>query len=400
MINIGGFKMICGKCGMENKELANFCLQCGETLNKEKKTCSVCHSVHGVNEDYCPCCHTFVKPGYKLCKRCETEIEADAVYCSHCKTKNKSLSPVIVKLAAFYQLVLALSSSIIFIIALIPREVGLHYYYNGEEQTRNFTLSILDGDLYPTSLVFLILGTMLNAFLIVLLLKIANMLKRGDSVLHSVKTYSWLFPILIFITSMLYNVSAGFLSPWFEVYHPLFLREFYGDSNFLYEISIVAAIVSLVILFINLLIYFISLPKINRLVQRKSYTPLKEGEVKLREKQFFSYEKDNLALLIFLCIITFGIYHFIWVHKTTKNLKRMNEDRTSNAGIMVMFILLPLYNIYWYYKYASKAYLMFHKKGVFIDNFVPVVTLLSCFVPILNFTILASKMNDLYDLEY
>jgi Domain of unknown function (DUF4234)/Double zinc ribbon len=393
--------MICGKCGMDNKDGSIFCVQCGETLNKDMQSCKVCQSIYKVTEDYCPYCHTFVKPGYKLCKRCDTELEEEVVYCSSCKTKNKTLSTVVVKLALYNLIVLALVHIVIFTIALFPRDVELYTYHNNKKMTSTFNLSILDGDLYITSLVLLIIASILNVILIILLIKMATSFKKGCKQLNHVKRFSWLFPVLNFLTSWLYALSDGFISPWFEVEHPLFDMLYYGDSKFLYDISVYSAIFSVIIFFINLLIYLISLPKINRLVQRKQFSVSSDGEVTpFKEMHFFSYEKDNLALLIFLTIITFGIYNFIWVHKTTKNLKLMNNDRSGNAGIIVMFILLPLYNIYWYYKYSSKAYLMFHKKGVFVDHFVPVVTLLSCFIPILNFTILASKMNELYELEY
>lgn len=64
----------------------------------------------------------------------------------------------------------------------------------------------------------------------------------------------------------------------------------------------------------------------------------------------------NLALFVFLYIITFGIWNYVWIYKTTKFLnKTPNTEIYSPTKKLLLCIFVPMYQIYWYYKHGEKV---------------------------------------------
>lgn len=65
------------------------------------------------------------------------------------------------------------------------------------------------------------------------------------------------------------------------------------------------------------------------------------------------YGEQNLIKFIILCIVTFGIWYYIWIYNTVKNLEI--GGKSSDAGLeLVLSLFVPFYYIYWLYK-ASKT---------------------------------------------
>ena len=64
------------------------------------------------------------------------------------------------------------------------------------------------------------------------------------------------------------------------------------------------------------------------------------------------YGEQDLIKFIILCIVTFGIWYYIWVYNTVKNLG-IGGKRTDAGLELVLVMFVPCYYIYWLYK-ASK----------------------------------------------
>lgn len=65
------------------------------------------------------------------------------------------------------------------------------------------------------------------------------------------------------------------------------------------------------------------------------------------------YGEQDLFKFIVLCIVTFGVWYYVWIYKTVKHLEI--GGKSSDAGLeLVLSLFVPFYYIYWLYK-ASKT---------------------------------------------
>ena len=72
------------------------------------------------------------------------------------------------------------------------------------------------------------------------------------------------------------------------------------------------------------------------------------------ELQGIAYE--NIALNVFLTIITFGIYGCVWFYRNAQNVRRINGEKTNGCGDEVLLSILGgvIYRVYWYYTRAKQ----------------------------------------------
>ena len=63
--------------------------------------------------------------------------------------------------------------------------------------------------------------------------------------------------------------------------------------------------------------------------------------------------KRNVALAIFLSIITLGIYQIYWYHLLIKNVRTLKNDYSGTTGELLCLLFIPFYNIYWWYTRGS-----------------------------------------------
>lgn len=64
----------------------------------------------------------------------------------------------------------------------------------------------------------------------------------------------------------------------------------------------------------------------------------------------------DIAKHIFFTIITFGIWHLIWMYNFTENLNKVEEaEKRAPVRELVLCALLPLYYIFWMYKTAENT---------------------------------------------
>ena len=108
----------------------------------------------------------------------------------------------------------------------------------------------------------------------------------------------------------------------------------------------------------------------------------------------FEYGYFSLAAHIVLLLITFGIWWFIWVYRTTDYLNRLETEPSQTPVCQMLLCLIPFYSIYWTYKNADRI-----DKYAFQNNTNSDITLLSVilaiFVQIVAAIIMQDKLNEI-----
>lgn len=66
-------------------------------------------------------------------------------------------------------------------------------------------------------------------------------------------------------------------------------------------------------------------------------------------------EEKSIALCIIFSIITCGIYYIYWFYTLSKRIKLLNQEYPSCAGEVLLYFLIPFYNLYWMYTRARKT---------------------------------------------
>jgi polar amino acid transport system ATP-binding protein len=59
--------------------------------------------------------------------------------------------------------------------------------------------------------------------------------------------------------------------------------------------------------------------------------------------------KRNIGISILLSFVTFGIYFIYWEYLLVKNIRTLKNDTSSCTGEMLCLVLVPFYNLYWWY---------------------------------------------------
>lgn len=79
-------------------------------------------------------------------------------------------------------------------------------------------------------------------------------------------------------------------------------------------------------------------------------------------------KERNIALCIFLSIITCGIYALYWYACMTNDAVKANNGKEYNTsgGMMILYYLITcgIYGIYWYYKMGKALYSAKQDKGM------------------------------------
>lgn len=102
---------------------------------------------------------------------------------------------------------------------------------------------------------------------------------------------------------------------------------------------------------------------------------------------------------VLLLLVTFGIWNFIWIYRTTRYLNRVGgeKERTPVAELLLcMFV--PLYMIYWTYQSARRADKLAAAVGV--DSRLSVLCLiLAVYIPVVPVVLLQDKINAVIGVE-
>ena len=122
---------------------------------------------------------------------------------------------------------------------------------------------------------------------------------------------------------------------------------------------------------------------------------------KLKEQQSYCYytpEKSyyiSIALHIILLLFTFGIWHLVWVYKTTNALNNLSkEPYRSPIGQLLLYMFVPFYAIYWMYKSAQRIDSANKARGE-NSEFATIAIILSIFIPVVAVVLMQDKINHI-----
>lgn len=103
----------------------------------------------------------------------------------------------------------------------------------------------------------------------------------------------------------------------------------------------------------------------------------------------------DLVVHILLLLFTFGIWHYIWIYKTTSYLNNTpGEEHRNPTTKLLLCMFVPFYYIYWTYKSAQRIDKLALSKGQSSD-ISTLCLILSIFVGIVPPIIMQDKINNI-----
>lgn len=104
-------------------------------------------------------------------------------------------------------------------------------------------------------------------------------------------------------------------------------------------------------------------------------------------------EYNSIGKHIFWTLITAGIWHLIWVFHVTKNLNRVAGVETRKPWAeLLLYIFLPFYSVYWYYKTAEYVDAFAAEKGK-KSNLAILSLVFGLVFPVVPYVVLQDKIN-------
>ncbi|MGX7164357.1 DUF4234 domain-containing protein [Enterococcus massiliensis] len=111
-------------------------------------------------------------------------------------------------------------------------------------------------------------------------------------------------------------------------------------------------------------------------------------------------KQRSILSVIVLSIITCGIYFFVWMYQTTRDLNEYTNDYRLSPGTVILLTVITcgIYGIYWWYRINDLFIKAQQKVGykVYNDNKVLFIVLSLFGLNIVNMAILQSDLNLLW----
>ena len=104
-------------------------------------------------------------------------------------------------------------------------------------------------------------------------------------------------------------------------------------------------------------------------------------------------EEENIAKNVIFTIITFGVYGYIWLYRMSRNIKCLNNDKSSLTGELLCLLFVPFYMLYWVYTRAKSIKTQADCRNIQIGDSATLYLILSLFG--LNIVSIALMQNDL-----
>ena len=114
------------------------------------------------------------------------------------------------------------------------------------------------------------------------------------------------------------------------------------------------------------------------------------------------YSRKSVGLCIFLCIITCGIYGYVWLYQLLSTMYRQN-NQPNNAGIDIVLYIVTcgIYGFYLNYKLGKMESEMHHRLGMPPKDDSVLYLVLGIFILwIVVYAIIQSNINNLVDQLY
>lgn len=104
----------------------------------------------------------------------------------------------------------------------------------------------------------------------------------------------------------------------------------------------------------------------------------------------------SLGKHIVLCLFTFGIWYLIWIYRTTAFLnKTPNAEQHNPATKLLLFMFIPFYSIYWFYKQGQRIDMLSKSKNLNYSDMATTCLVLGIFIPIVACIIMQDRINNI-----
>lgn len=107
-------------------------------------------------------------------------------------------------------------------------------------------------------------------------------------------------------------------------------------------------------------------------------------------------EEKNIGFCIIMSILTFGIYHIIWLNSMVKKIRVLNNESTDTIGELLALIFIPFYSIYWVYTRSQKLFFSSKKINIQLTDNSVINLILSLFgLSIVSYAIIQNDLNTI-----
>lgn len=107
----------------------------------------------------------------------------------------------------------------------------------------------------------------------------------------------------------------------------------------------------------------------------------------------------DLMSCALLLIFTLGIYHLVWIYRTTRYLNRVEGAPSRNPTTkLLLCMFIPFYTIYWTYQSAQRVDALARSRGLYAELTAPCV-LLSIFAGIVPPLLMQNTINAVSQTE-
>ena len=102
---------------------------------------------------------------------------------------------------------------------------------------------------------------------------------------------------------------------------------------------------------------------------------------------------------VLLLLFTFGIWHLIWIYRTTRYLNCVTDEPYRNpATKLLLCMLVPFYAVYWVYKSAQRIDKL-AKTADIVSDLAVVCLILELFVPLIPPILMQDKINKIVEVK-
>lgn len=114
-------------------------------------------------------------------------------------------------------------------------------------------------------------------------------------------------------------------------------------------------------------------------------------------------QKRDIAIAVILCIVTLGIYSWVWLYKLSRDVDTEAYDQNGTDPLIVILltlITLGIYGIYWAYKAGQKIDLAYQYRGQVPPQRSVMYLILCIFgLTIVSMALLQDEVNKLSDYD-
>jgi hypothetical protein len=111
-------------------------------------------------------------------------------------------------------------------------------------------------------------------------------------------------------------------------------------------------------------------------------------------------DKVSIGMLIVFCLITLGIYTFVWYYRTMRYVRQFSKESPNDVtGELLLVMFVPFYGVYWFYKYSKILYNEKIASGAQCDDFTTLHVVLALFLNIVAVALTQAQINDLIDIK-